>query len=385
MRGDTNLFFLGLKMRPGIIVLSSAVLALAAAAALIRPELTATPHPAMLPPLLVPLLPILVVTALAVYALCAILLTSGDLIADGVRVRYLLSNPARHGPASDWTAAFEQSAFRRVVPPPALLQLRPAPAAGEVVLQGPFQPYEARREVGRLYYIAMARAHFFSALIVLAAGAVLGAAQFYRPMPFLPGPIPTVPTALAVAGLILFALLARIAIDVAAEPLIEMISRLPAETVETGLLRRTAALLEKAPEINLRRDPTAPVAIAPIPERLGVILEQGHRSLFQAIERLSTTTDGLATTTRSSIEALEAAFRATELREQTLLRNSALDSAAISDLRNALAALTAMLQSVRDTPRTVEAAGERAMAPRGREPDLALELRKLLHDIETTP
>jgi len=386
-------------MRPWIIVLSSTVLALVAAAALIRPEVTGLPHAAILPQLLVSL-PTLAVTALAVYALCAILLTSGDLIADGLRVRYhLLRDPVHPDPIrADWTAAFERSGFRRLVPPPAASQPRPAPAEGVVVLQGPLRQHDARREVARLYYIGAARAQFFSALIVLAAAVVLGAAQSSGPMPFLPGPIPTIPAALAVAGLVLLALLARIAIDVAAEPLIEMISRLPAETVETGLLRRTAELLAKAPEANARHNMSAPATAAPIPDRLGAILEQGHRALFEAIERLAMTTDGLATTTRSSIEALEAAFRATGSRNQTAPQDSALDNSAISpsaisldaigELRDALAALTAMLQSVRDRPAAVDADGERVAsppAPPGREPDLALELRRLLQEIETSP
>ena len=95
-------------MRLWIIVLSSAVLALAAAAALVRPEVTLTPHAAILPSLM-PLLPTVAVTALAVYGLCTILLTSGNLIAEGLRLRrYLARNPPHHGPARpDWTAAFE--------------------------------------------------------------------------------------------------------------------------------------------------------------------------------------------------------------------------------------------------------------------------------------
>ena len=373
-------------MRPWIIVLSSAVLALAAAVAVIWPEVTVTPRAAILTNLK-PLLPSLAVVALAAYALCAILLTSGDLVEGALRVRwYLVRNPPHHGPAwPDWTAAFDRNGFRRLVPARARMQPHPAPVDGTVVLQGPFEPREARREVARLFYIGAARAHFFSAVIVLAAGVVLGAAQPYARLPFMPGPIPTVPAGLAVAGLVLLAFLARVAVDVTAEPLIEIISRLPAETAETGLLRRSAELLATATTVGAQRSAAASVDPVQIPERLGEILEQGHRALFDAIERLSTTTDGLATTTRSSIEALEAAFRATELREHTQAQNSALDTAAITDLHDAVAALTAILQSIRSMP----AAAEDDLAPslprRDREPDLALELRKLLKEIETTP
>ncbi len=373
-------------MRPWIIVLSSAVLAVVAAVSVIWPELSVTPRGAILPSLK-PLLPSLVVVALAVYALCAILLTSGDLIEGALRARwYLVRNPPHHGPARpDWASAFDRNGFRRLVPPRAAVQPNPAPADGTVVLQGPFLPGEARREVSRLFYIGAARAHFFSAVIVLAAGVVLGAAQPYNRLSLMPGPIPTVPAGLAVAGLALLAFLARVAVDVAAEPLIEMISRLPAETAETGLLRRTAELLATAATVNPSRAAAAPIDPVLIPERLGEVLEQGHRALFEAVEHLSTTTDGLATTTRSSIEALEAAFRATELREQTYAQHAVLDTAAMTDLRDAVAALTGILQSIRGMPATAEDDLAPNSPRRDRQPDLALELRKLLKEIETTP
>ena len=247
-------------MRPWIIVLSSAVLALVAAVAVIWPELTVTPHTAMLSNLK-PLVPSVAVVALAAYALCAILLTSGDLIEGALRVRWHLArNPPHHGPAwPDWTAAFDRNGFRRLVPPRAAVQPNPAPVGGTVVLRGPFEPREARREVARLFYIGAARAHFFSAVIVLAAIVVLGAAQPYSRLSFMPGPIPTVPAGLAVAGLVLLAFLARVAVDVAAEPLIELISRLPAETAEAGLLRRTAELLATGTTVSPPNTAPAPI------------------------------------------------------------------------------------------------------------------------------
>jgi hypothetical protein len=377
-------------MRTWIIVVSSTVLALVAAAAVIRPELSSAP-PGPILPSLISLLPAVLVAALTVYALCAILLTSGNLIVGGLQLRhYLAHNPPHTGSAwPDWTTAFDSSGLQRLVPPRAAVQPSPVPADGIVVLQGPFEPREARREVARLYYIGAARAHFFSALVVLVAGVVLGAAQAHGPLSFLPGLIPTVPAALAVAGLVLLAIVARIAVDVAAEPLIETISRLPAETTEIGLLRRVAELFAACSPAN---QPSAAAAHAPtleIPERLDEILEQGHRALFEAIERLSVmteglaaTTEGLATTTRSSVEALEAAFRAAELREPAGSPYGAGDAAVMSELRDAVRGLTAVLEHVGHA-----AAVEGDIEPpvsRGHGPDLALELRKLLQEMETT-
>jgi hypothetical protein len=373
-------------MRPSIIVLLSTVAALLAAAAVAQPELSLLPRAALLPAGLT-LLPTLAVTALAAYALCAILLTSGDLIGGALRMRrYLARIPPDRGPArADWTAAFGRARFRRLMPPPAAVQPWPAAEDGTIVLQGRFDPREGRREVARLYYIGAARTHFFSALIVLSAGVVLAAAQPYGPVPFAPERIPTVPAALAVAGLLLLAILARIAVDVAAEPLIEMISRLPAEPAETGLLRRTAELLTMAVPANPLRDVPVPAAASQIPDRLGSILEQGHRALCEAIERLSTTTDGLATTTRSSIEALEAAFRASEQRQHTLAQSADADVTAITELRDAVVSLTAILQRAREKPAAGDDSEPAASLGGGREPDLVIELRKLLQEIEATP
>ena len=49
---------------------------------------------------------------------------------------------------------------------------------------------------------------------------------------------------LIVAGLLLLAVMGRIAIDVTAEPLLETIAQLTVEPVEIGLLRRVVSLLE---------------------------------------------------------------------------------------------------------------------------------------------
>jgi hypothetical protein len=373
-------------MRAWIIVVSSAVVALAAATALVWPELGPTRHAALFPTLLL-LLPTLVVAALAVYALCAILLVSGGLIAEALRLRRDLDrNPPHHGPARpSWIVTLEGNGLRRLVPPLAVAQPRPPRADGTVVLQGQFRPREARREVGRLYYIGAARAHFWSALVVLAAGVVLGTAQQHGALPSLPGPIPTIPAALAVAGLVLLAILARIAVDVTAEPLVEMISRLPAESTEAGLLRRATELLETAGATNPAHDLTTPLTSVQIPDRLVAVLEQGHRALFDAIGRLSTAADGLATTTTSSIEALEAALRATELRQLSAPQEGAADVAERAQLRVAVTALTGVLERVRSAPVSITAdADPSSSLPLERDRGLADELRQLLQEIETT-
>ncbi len=376
-------------MRPWIIVLSSTTIALAAAAAMAWPALSLTP-PAAIMPALMPLVPTLVVTALAVYALCAIVLAAGTLVIVSLGLRRHLTHGAAHlGSArADWTAALADSGLQRLAPLPAFLQPRSVRPDGTIVLRGRFHPGEARREVARLYYIWAARTHFFSALIALAGAVALGVAQQHGPLPLVPGLIPTMPAGLILVGLILLALLARLAIDVTIDPLIEAISGCPAESIEVALLRRAVELLEAAPTPRAERDLDDPASTLQIPDRLIGALEEGHRTLFDAIERLSATTDGLVSTTRSSLEAVESTFREAEQRQSSLTVSGTADVAELSQLRQAVVALTSALERIptgpvadRDTAPGTDLANRHRAAP----PDLADQLKQLLQDIGTSP
>jgi hypothetical protein len=374
-------------MRPWIIVLASATAAIAAAAAMAWPALSLTP-PAAIAAALIPLMPTLVVTALAVYALCAIVLAAGNLVVLSLWLRrHLAPSPAHQGPARpDW-AAFADSGLRRLAPPSADLQPRSARPDGMVVLQGRFYPGEARKEAARLYYIWAARTHFFSALIALACAVALGAAQQHGLMPIVTGLIPTVPAGLILVGLILLAALARLAVDVTIDPLIEAIAEFPTEPMDVSLLRRAVELLEAAPTARRDRDLGEAASISQIPDRLVSALEEGHRALSNAVERLSATTDGLASTTQSSIETLESTFRAAEQRQLPAMPATA-DMAELSQLRQAMVALTAALERIPTGPATA-----RDMAPgtdlaagrREAQPDLADQLKQLLQEIGTAP
>ncbi len=371
-------------MRPWIIVLSSATAAIAAAAAMAWPALSLTP-PAAIAAALIPLMPTLLVTALAVYALCAIVLAAGNLVVLSLWLRRQLApGPAHQGPARpDW-AAFAESELRRLAPPSANPQPRSARPDGVVVLQGRFHPEEARKEVARLYYIWAARTHFFSALIALACAVALGAAQQHGLLPIVTGLIPTVPAGLILVGLILLAALARLAVDVTIDPLIEAISGFPTESMDVSLLRRAVELLEAAPTPRRERDLGDPAPISQIPDRLVSALEEGHRALSNAIERLSATTDGLASTAQSSIETLESTFRLAEQRQLPAMA----DMAEASQLRQAMVALTAALERVPTGPATTrDMAPGTDLAARRKEaqPDLADQLKQLLQEIGTVP
>jgi hypothetical protein len=374
-------------MRPWIIVLSSATVAICAAAAMAWPGLSLTP-PAAIAPALIPLMPTLVVTALAVYALCAIVLAAGNLVVVSLWLRrHFAPNSAHQGAAPPGWAAFAESGLRRLAPPLANLQPGSARPDGMVVLQSRFHPEEARKEVARLYYIWAARTHFFSALIALACAVALGAAQQHGPLPLVTGLIPTVPAGLILVGLILLAILARLAVDVTIEPLIEAIAGFPTEPIDVSLLRRAVELLEVAPTPRRERDLGDSASISQIPNRLVSALEEGHRTLSDAIERLSATTDGLAATAQSSIETLESTFRGAEQRQRPAIPAAA-DMAELSQLRQAVVALTAALEHIPPGPaasRDMATGTDLSTRRREAQPDLADQLKQLLQEIGTVP
>lgn len=377
-------------MKPWMIVLSSAIVAIAAAAGAALPELSLTAHSGIAPGFKA-LVPMLVVTVLAAYALCAILLTAASLVGGCVLLRYRLARiPPHRGPDHpDWTAAFEASGLRRLAPDLAVFPLRPGGADRIVAVRSRFHPEDARREMARLYHLWAARTHFYSALIVLAAAAALGLAQQHGALPDPFGPVPTVPAALILVGLVLLGVLGRLAVDVAVEPLVGLLSRLPTEPVDIALLRRAVELLEIGPSTQLVEDDSALAAALQMPERVVGVFEDGRRALFAAIERLSATTDGLASTTRSAIERLEAAVRDGEWRAPAA--ETAIPAAAeLSRLQDAIVALTAAVErapTLAPGPLAVArvAGSDFPVAGREADPQFADELKKLLAEIGTVP
>src|SRR6516164_11554279 len=237
-------------MRPWMIVLSSVIAAIVVAGGLVEPKLLEAPR-SDFGTILLAHLSMLAVAALAVYALCAMLLATGTLIGDGLSLRRRLGRIANYARPTlrDWATAFGSTEWRGLAPLPAT---EPAGRAGgneAILLQQRFSASAARGEIARLHYLWLARSHFFSALIVLTAMAGLGLAQDHGSAPATLGAIPTVSAILILAGLILLAILGRIALDVSAEPLIDAISQMPAEPLEVTFLRRAIELTEAARSI----------------------------------------------------------------------------------------------------------------------------------------
>jgi len=369
-------------MRPWMIVLLSLACTILVAAVLAGPDVLSAAHTETWTALM-PSLSMLAVAALAVYALCAMLLATGALLSKTLMARHRLGRADGHRSlaARDWIEALGTNGLRRLILRPAAEPIQGAEADEVIPMSGRFDPGMARREISRLHYIGLARTHFFSALIVLTALVGLGIAQDHEAARLALGTIPTTPATLILIGLILLAILSRIAVDVAVEPLIEAISELPVEGSEIRLLRRTVEILESAAAaVNSR----GTVATLPPPERLDAVIEENHRTLLDAVTHLSATTDALGATMRSSVDALGEAMSLTRAQLPVTADND--DADKFKELQGAVEGLTTVLKRLTIPSDTVEeppTGADLTTRPRAQEPRLARELRKLLQEIET--
>jgi len=198
------------------------------------------------------------------------------------------------------------------------------------------------------------------------------------------GEIPAFSAILMLVGLILLAILGRIAIDVSTEPLIEMIAQLADEHVEAGLLGRLAEIIETV-KTTAAVNIGAPSPTLQLPDRLEVAIEEGQRGLVAAARHLSVTTDALGATIGSSLDALKTEIATAAVRlPATADRGS--EALGFSQLQGAVEALTAVLERLTTVADTIEepSPGADQAARHGvQEPHLARELRQLLQEIGT--
>ncbi len=278
-------------MRPWMIVLSAVIAAICVVAVIVRSDLGGMPFDGLVP-LLLQRLPALALAAIAVYALVAVIATAGGLIAEAVDLRRRLGriDAGRQPAALDWIEAFAGSALRALVPRPVATLPKSAERSMTILLGDRFDPRAAQAAAAHVFYIWLARTHALAAFVALAAIAGLGFAQGQGGAPFLPVNIPIGSTVLVLLGLLVLLVFARLAIDVAVDPLIDAMSRLPWERTDMAGLRYAVGLLETA-----RIDAAAPSRGVPneASERLAVALEDGNRALAAIGERLSATTDRL--------------------------------------------------------------------------------------------
>lgn len=372
-------------MRPWMIVLSSAIGAITVAAAMAVAEVMSAPR-AEISPLLLSRGPALVVGALAAYGLCAILMTAVNLVAEILRMRRHLAQTAADQVSSqrEGGVAF-LNGLRRLAPRLAAALTLSETGRGRLAIGARLTVRETRGEIAQLYYVSLARNHVISALIVLAGITALGLAHDRASLPLQSGAIPTASAMMIIVGLILLGILGRVAVDVTAEPLLEVISQLPTERAEVGLLRRAVELLELVYNRPSATE-TMPAPPAQIPERLVASIEQVHRTLLDAVDRLSASTGALEAAMRTSIDALEATLRTAAAQEQTIESGKFAGSTGFPELQTAVEELTVVLQRLSTVPDGAEGTALAAdRIPRSRiasAPRLARELHQLLQEIE---
>ena len=363
-------------MRPWIIVLLSAVGAIIATVAIAVPEVTTAPR-SDIASILLAHAPVLAIAALAVFALCAILLTTASLVAGALRLCNDLISAVENGDLGARPgAAIPSNQVRQL----ATRLIYSGTSENGAAFQARLNGAEARREIGRLYYISLARSHFPSALIVLAGVVALGLAQDHGSLPWQLPTIPTASAALITAGLGLLYLLGRIAIDVTAEPLLETMSQLRiSEPIEVGLLRRAVELLEIAGN-NPATDSQRVTPSTELPQQLVVTIEQSHHLFADAISRLSANTEALEAAIRAFVEPLEAVMHVAGAGPTSGDYNTAA-GAAFPELQVAVEELTGVLRRLSAVP---EPASIDPTPPSGGPPAprLARELRQLLQEIE---
>jgi hypothetical protein len=327
-------------MRPWKIVLPSAIAAICAVAAMLRPGLTVAPD--HLAAFLLPRLPALALTLIAVYALIAIVSTAGGLIAAALDLsRYLGRTDAvsQAGAALDWIAAFDATPLRTLVPRPVGALPKSARHSTTILLDARFDPRAARAEAAQVYYLWLARTHCLSALVFLAAIVALGFAQGEGEAAFLAGGIPTGPAVLVLVGLLLLVLLGRFAIDVTIAPLVDAVSRLPWEQVDAGRLRYAVDLLETARIDAVMSGRSVAGIPSELPERLAGVFEEGGRTLAAAGERLSAATEAQG----AAIDRFAAVMRENMPAPPSGEPVDGIAAARLAALQTAIEALTAQL------------------------------------------
>lgn len=367
------------------IVLSSAIGAIVLATALAVAEVMSAPHSES-GTILMPHLPVLAVGALGAYGLGAVLLTTTNFVASLIWMRHHLGRTALHRTPAwhDWIAALGTHGFRRL----ATRSTQAGPeTADNIVLTVPYTADTAGSEIARRHYVCLARSHFLSVLIVLVGIVGLGIAQNHGALPFQIGVIPTVSAILILAGLVLLAVLGRIAIDITAEPLLETVAQLTVEPAEIGLLRRVVLLLEAGPDRSAADDRIGELP-ARFPERLVAAFEQGNLPLLDAVNQLSENTQALEAAMRTSVEAFETAMRSAAAQQRPVDDDQIAGAVSLPELQAAVEELTAVLRrlgAVSEDMEEATALAAHAAVPARRKapaPGLARELRKLMQDIE---
>lgn len=370
-------------MQTWIVILAAAFGALVVDVAWLWPALAAAPL-SDLPSSLLSHLPTLGLSALLIFAFIALVLTIVTMVIDSNRVRLRLAGfPSPN--LQEWQEAFAASALSGLEA--RLLDLTPQDRwleSASLVLSGRFDPGLARREIGRQFSRHLVRAQFFTALALsLAIAAIVWIGKLGY-LPPLSAAIPAVAAAIAAVVLLLFAVIGRGIVTMAAEPLLDAISAFPFERLESELLRRIIGLSQAG--VGSRPSLAPPVGMGIEPQLAQVVeaIEEERRLLLAAIEEERRLLIGGVTKLAEQAEALALAAR--YLAERPAEGGaSALPSGDSEALRAAIERLGERVGHLAAT-QALLASGEGAAPPVNVPPadssGLGQELRRLIAELE---
>jgi hypothetical protein len=288
------------------------------------------------------------VSSLAMYAGIVLLLSTAITLVDLRRVRSRLSavlSPTR----GEWFASFEGTGLARLAARLLDLADEETSVSGQAVLRFRFDIGFGRQEIRYKFRNSLTRVHFFTALVALIGMAGLGWAR-EQALFALPGlAIPGGPIFAVVAALVALFALATLAVNAAAEPLLDEIADLRFGRLDDALVRAVAVVCEA---------------------RADVFQSGSDKTLEPTIiERLT-----------ESVEALTTILHATSERPG---QDPDLDVRKLSDLKIAMDRLTATLErlpAVLQQPASGSAPTNPGQIPR--EGDLRRDLRELLNEFE---
>jgi len=317
--------------------------------------------------------PDLIPLAIFLYGLVAVLTTTTLLGASIVRITSRLRNVRTR---EHLLGAFAQSRLERLLA--RILDLAPSDVSGDrIVIQSPLRVSRARREVAHVYRGKLATFHFFTALAGLLVIAALSWMQDHSAIANLGITLPLlVPTASATLALALFGGLCYLVINAAAKRLIDKISDVPVERVETTWLRLLTSFLERRSSgdiASLTNDSLA--RFEQLIEQLKKTVDRHSRSLHGSVLQLSAAAEGFSETLHAFPDSTALSIQKPSFEKVGEI------NAAIDRLTTELDRLTTVPRSSSVAPRPNGADTDSQLSPRPNS-QIKQQLRNLMREFE---
>jgi len=314
------------------------------------------------------------------FGFIVLLLVTAEIVLSIISVRNRIERQAPWT-REEWFAAFSRTGIadlhRR------LLRVAPsdaAPPSHKLLLEGLFEPTQARQELARFYRNLLTRAHFFTALAVLLGALAAGLAQQYGIIEISDPPIATAPILAGFCTLMILVTIGKLAIDAAADTLLDRINLLPVERLEIALLRNATLTPTRENPDKLLDVPSE--AISAMRTSITRAVDGGRQSFDAAVAKLTASAEALTSTARIFADQLHAH------------NQSPADSGAQTELRAAIEHLATVIEmlpyqggdKVGSSPplKSQESVGDSALLPASLTHDrnMGTDLRRLLRQLE---